>query len=562
MTLAARIGATLILLAAMESGSVVAMQEPKFAEQILDPATKQLVYILSSRQQYKVMVPVDSECNWLNIVSGGTPSEVPKGRTWVEVASVSASSAMKTVTLTHTVSGQISGATSYTCEPVTTTYQPPKIRWVDMPPNGETQLNPYAPFVLKMTEKTDVKSPFYNLFRTRPEDINFFAPGGTRPASGDNRTPTGTKGTAPTTETIGLDFPDLPLPDTGGKPLTHEEVFGDPVPSTTGTKPVEPKPVEPKPVEPKLVLPTMKTKNVADITETLVDAVPEGGGCSDTTDCLPLDSCTSGTCGDLPTPGDGWDQGFQEIGAETLRVRIEITPQQASLPARRDANPLGLLSRSISEFVDWWMPTVYAAEQSLQKGLQFLITSQGGSTGKNLTMQVLNFTGKPVNLQGMLALEPMKKDAQQKVTQAFSKLAGRQLPSKVDLNAYCLEFLKLPPMAGQIMRVAGPEVQKRFAPMKRIMAAANKLTAGGALKPDSNPASYADSVKQWALWTVEQKFTDQKFAEAFLGHTKKNVEAAGQKWTKQIEDVVRQRTPNRWQDIVQILKTAGAPVPQ
>lgn len=285
-------------------------------------------------------------------------------------------------------------------------------------------------------------------------------------------------------------------------------------------------------------------------------------GCSELNDCIPLDGCGAGPCTEIPTPPTGGDGLFQELGAETVRVRIEITPQQAAVPQRSPMNPLGLLSRSMSEFMNWWMPTLEAAEQNLQKGLQFLITSQGGSTGKNLTMQVLNFTGKPVNLQGMIALEPLKKDAQQKVTQAFSKLAGRQLPTKVDLNAYCLEFLKLPPIAGQVMRVAGPEVQKRFAPLKNIMAAANRLNSSGALKPDSNPASYADSIKQWALWTVEQKFNDKKFGEAFLTHTKKNVEAAGQKWTRQIEDVVRQRTPNRWQDIVQILKTAGAAVPQ
>ena len=146
--------------------------------------------------------------------------------------------------------------------------------------------------------------------------------------------------------------------------------------------------------------------------------------------------------------------------------------------------------------------------------------------------------------------------------QAFARLAGAQLPAKIDLSGYCLDFLKLPPLAGQVLRFAGPEAQKRFGPMKKVLTAANSLMEKGLLKPDTNPASYADSIKQWALWTVDQKFDDKKFGEAFLGHTKKNVEAAGQKWTRQIEDVVRQRTPNRWQDIVQILKGAGVAVPR
>lgn len=327
----------------------------------------------------------------------------------------------------------------------------------------------------------------------------------------------------------GLDYPVVPVPGANPHGLKPEDVF-------------------PPADAPGLVL-----------DGTGFEDAPCTGG-----ECMPLDECTNGSCGDAPPWMPGGlglgDLGFQAIGAETPRVRIEMTPQRAEAAPRREMNPLGLLARSFDEFLEWWMPTLQAAEETaqsgLQKGLQFLINSQGGSTGKNLTMQVLNFTGRPVDLQGMLTLEPLKKDAQQKVTQAFAKLAGRQIPTRVDLNGYCLEFLKLPPIAGQVLRVAGPEVQKRFAPMKQIMAAANRLTAKGALKPDSNPASYADSIKQWALWTVEQKFDDKKFAEAFLGHARKNVEAAGQKWTKQIEDVVRQRTPNRWQDIVQVLSAA------
>jgi hypothetical protein len=286
---------------------------------------------------------------------------------------------------------------------------------------------------------------------------------------------------------------------------------------------------------------------------------PNDPGCGD--DCVPFDSCTAGVCGSIPAPG-GPDDAFQQVGAETPRIRIDVTTIKGATGPRRELNPLGLLSRSLAEFMEWWSPTLHAAEQNLQKGLQLLITSAGGSTGKNLTMQVLNFTGKAVDLQGMVALEPVKKDSQQQMNQAFAKLAGRQIASRFDLSAYCLEFLKLPPVAGQVLRVAGPEVQKRFAPMKRIMTAANRLTSTNALKPDTAPASYADSIKQWAIWTAEQRFNEKRFGAAFMSHTKKNVEGAGQKWSKQFEDVVRQRTPNRWNDIVQILKGAGASVPQ
>jgi hypothetical protein len=61
---------------------------------------------------------------------------------------------------------------------------------------------------------------------------------------------------------------------------------------------------------------------------------------------------------------------------------------------------------------------------------------------------------------------------------------------------------------------------------------------------------------------AEQNLNDARFTEAFLGHTKKNVEAARQQWSKQAEDMIRAASPNRWRDIVKILQGAGVPVPR
>ena len=63
---------------------------------------------------------------------------------------------------------------------------------------------------------------------------------------------------------------------------------------------------------------------------------------------------------------------------------------------------LTLLAASAEAMIDSWIPRLQAAgtdalldQAGLANSLQFVITSQGGSTGKNLVMQVLNFTGKP-----------------------------------------------------------------------------------------------------------------------------------------------------------------------
>lgn len=88
------------------------------------------------------------------------------------------------------------------------------------------------------------------------------------------------------------------------------------------------------------------------------------------------------------------------------------------------------------------------------------------------------------------------------------------------------------------------------------------MQTAGLLRPDSNPVAYADAIKQWAVWAAEQNLNEARFTEAFLGHSRKNVEAARQQWTRPMEDMIRKVSPNRWGDIVRVLQGAGVPVPQ
>ena len=61
---------------------------------------------------------------------------------------------------------------------------------------------------------------------------------------------------------------------------------------------------------------------------------------------------------------------------------------------------------------------------------------------------------------------------------------------------------------------------------------------------------------------MEQNFNERRFTDAFIAHTKKNVEAAGQKWPAAAEDQIRNAAPNRWRDIVTILRGAQVQVPK
>ncbi len=280
-----------------------------------------------------------------------------------------------------------------------------------------------------------------------------------------------------------------------------------------------------------------------------------------------------------PSPSDvpqNLQQGPASADGETV-ILIPSTPPQE---VRSWFDPLGLVARRVRDHVERWRGSAgpgpllrprdlalvesYSSGQSLglPRGVHVLLTDRGGSTGRTLAMQVVNLSGKPVRLMARpFAVEPIRQQAQKQIQQAFSRLA-KAAPINLDLNAYCLEFLKAPPLANQILRLAPPAVQKGFEPFSKVLRAATRLQQDGLLNPDSQPAAYADAIKQWAVWTVEQKFDESRFAAAFLEHTRKNVVSAGQSWPRDGDAMIRKVSPNRWRDIVRVLSGAGLPVPQ
>jgi hypothetical protein len=57
--------------------------------------------------------------------------------------------------------------------------------------------------------------------------------------------------------------------------------------------------------------------------------------------------------------------------------------------------------------------------------------------------------------------------------------------------------------------------------------------------------------------TIEQKFDEATFVEAFIEHTKQNFEAVGQTWSAAAEDAIRDLLPARWRAIQQVLENAA-----
>ncbi len=182
----------------------------------------------------------------------------------------------------------------------------------------------------------------------------------------------------------------------------------------------------------------------------------------------------------------------------------------------------------------------------------------GNSSGEAFEARFVNLGGGRVQIatEG-LVVEPLKKEAQEQLRKRMAQLAARN-PVTARLNAYCLEFLRRPPSANSMFRIADSELQQRFAPMRDVLKASRRLRDLGVLSPDSDPTEYFHSIRQWSFWTMESGFDERSFGTAFLERVKKNFEAARQPWNGQVEQTIRSLVPNRWKDVQKVLEEVAA----
>jgi hypothetical protein len=191
--------------------------------------------------------------------------------------------------------------------------------------------------------------------------------------------------------------------------------------------------------------------------------------------------------------------------------------------------------------------------------LEIYVLSTGGSTGAVAQLFAVNRSGQALRLpSGPVVLEPVRisADAQARIGALLQGMIdGGTAPQTV--VAYCLQFLRKPPAAGTVMRIASADIQERFARYHRLLDAAARLRDAGRLNADSDASEYLDAIRQWSIWTVEERFDARSFTDAFVRATRRNLEAAREKWTDEIERKVRALAPNRWNDIQAVLREAG-----
>jgi hypothetical protein len=192
----------------------------------------------------------------------------------------------------------------------------------------------------------------------------------------------------------------------------------------------------------------------------------------------------------------------------------------------------------------------FAAQRSTSvavSDLRVTFVATGNASGDAFRMRVFNPGSTPilVNVPDGLVLEPVRGSVPGATANA----------QQFNVPGYCVEFAKLPPPAGSVYRIADKATQERLKPVRYILQAARALDKD--LHPDSDPALYAQAIRQYALWSRIENWDQKTFGEKFVERTKKNIVDAKQPWTREMETAIRAVVPNRWQDITRVLAQAG-----
>jgi hypothetical protein len=107
-----------------------------------------------------------------------------------------------------------------------------------------------------------------------------------------------------------------------------------------------------------------------------------------------------------------------------------------------------------------------------------------------------------------------------------------------------------------LYRIAGPDKQRVNEPVRYILAGVDYLKARNQLHPDIELPEYLDAIRQYAIWSKQEKWDQKLFTENWIERTRKNAQNLKVKWTKDMEKTLREAAPGRWRDISQSLEVA------
>lgn len=282
--------------------------------------------------------------------------------------------------------------------------------------------------------------------------------------------------------------------------------------------------------------------------------------------CVKPSDCTGSSCfnlADMCKAGACAMSNLIESLYQTMMLSAPINRNQGIVSVPGRANYLDVVYRGRMAHVlpisaDLTMPMLasfaLAGAQGGQGGTPDVsIVSTGNSSGEAFQLQVRDPSGqtRTASVPEGTVLVPTQPGSEKP---AASRGTGGMLTQQ--LSGFCLQFAKLPPAVGMVYKIASPAMQQNFAPLKQVLAAGRALAEKGKLHPDSEPNAYADSIRQYAVWSKQEGWDQKKFGDEFVDRTKKNAEARNVKWTPVIEQALRSAVPGRWADITQVLNLA------
>ena len=183
----------------------------------------------------------------------------------------------------------------------------------------------------------------------------------------------------------------------------------------------------------------------------------------------------------------------------------------------------------------------------------YSLVANGKSTGDSFVIQVLDPTGKvkTVRVPEGTVLEALMPGA----AKPLAAGAGGNVVTQT-LDAFCLEFHKLPPKPGTIYRIADPATQQKFQNTRFVMEATREMFQAKKLHPIGDPKGFGEGIRQYALWTKLENWGKYEFTQNIIERTKKNAEELHVSWTAQMESGLRAVIPGMWSDVSQVLDDA------
>jgi hypothetical protein len=206
-----------------------------------------------------------------------------------------------------------------------------------------------------------------------------------------------------------------------------------------------------------------------------------------------------------------------------------------------------------------WRPetqTGAAPATAATPSVKVFVTSLGTLGADAFRVTLVNDSGAPIRIgSSIVALEPLARVTERDLQRELAGLSRFQQRT-FTLAGYCLAREKAAPAPGMVFRVAPAATQSTSEPLARIVDTALRLRDQKALNPDIDPDDYYHSVVQWAIWTEQEKFDQRAFVAAFTAYTRKNVESGKQRWTRDLEEAVREIATDRWRDVSRIVDEA------